>query len=102
MKSEEILNCLRDEIVRTANPRRILLFSHKQSPAGELQSVKLCVIINDGDSRQVEQRLYVEIESELAFDVLVYTVGEWKKLLENKMSFATHIQEIGRVLYEVD
>lgn len=96
------LNGLRDDIVRLCAPREIYLFSQKHQMSGDLCSVKLCVIIPDGDARKVEHKLYVEMESELPFDVLVYTDEEWRLLLENKMSFASHIQKSGRVLYAAD
>lgn len=45
--------------------------------------MKLCVVIPEGDSEAAERRLYLEVESELPFDALVYTGGEWKELLES-------------------
>jgi hypothetical protein len=102
MDSDEMLNRLRDDIIRISDPKELLLFSHKQSPSGDLCSVKLCVIICGGDSRRMEHKLYVEVESDLSFDVLVYTESEWEKLLENRMSFAARIKKTGRVLYAAD
>ena len=69
---------------------------------GRLTAVKLCVVIPEGDSEAAERRLYLEVESELPFDALVYTGGEWKELLESPGSFARRIQETGSVLYEED
>lgn len=102
MESEQLVNALRDDIVRLCKPLKIYLFSHKQRPSGECYAVKFCVIIPDGNARLVERTLYVEMESELAFDVLVYTAEEWKKLLQNPMSFAAHIESMGRVLYAAE
>jgi uncharacterized protein (DUF1697 family) len=50
----------------------------------------------------IERKLYVEVDSVLSFDILVYTEAEWSQLLENNMSFASRIQKTGRVLYEAD
>lgn len=102
MESEQLVNSLRDDIVKLCKPLKIVLFSRKQRSNGEYYAVKFCVIIPEGNARLVERRLYVEIESELAFDVLVYTAEEWKKLLENAMSFAAHIECTGRVLYAAE
>lgn len=101
-KAEDSIIRLRDKIVRECAPSKIILFSEKHNPGGELSSVKLCVIIGDGDAIKVEKRLYVEIESEVPFDVLVYTKEQWGKLLENDMSFAASIKKTGRVLYAAD
>ena len=98
----EKLTELRDDIVRLCAPRNIYLFSQKQKMSGDVCAVKLCVIISDGDAHKVEHKLYVELESEIPFDVLVYTDEEWRLLLENKMSFASHILKSGRVLYAAD
>lgn len=102
MEFDQLLNLLRDDIVRVCQPVKVYLFSQKQKPCGDFCAVKLCVIIPDGNSRMTERRLYVEVESELSFDVLVYTVEEWKKLLDNQMSFATQIVKTGREIYAAD
>ena len=102
MKLNEFLDGLCRDIICICVPQKILLFSYKQSPDGELHSVKLCVIIGDGDSRMIERKLYVEVDSVLSFDILVYTEAEWSQLLENNMSFASRIQKTGRVLYKAD
>lgn len=91
-----------DEIVRIADPVRVILFSFKQDTEGNLSSVKLCVVIKGEDSRMMEQKLYVEIDSELPFDVLVYNRDEWNELISDGMSFAARINSSGRVLYAAD
>ena len=102
MNSGKLLENLRDDIVRLSSPRELILFSEKHQPDGGLSSVKLCVIIKKGNSRQIEHKLYVEMESELPFDILVYTEDEFRRLLENRMSFAAQIRRTGRVLYAAD
>ena len=47
-----MLDALRDGIVRLCSPLRIYVYNQKTSTAGELSSVKLCVVIPDGDSRE--------------------------------------------------
>jgi hypothetical protein len=102
MELKQPIRQLNEEIIRLCDPRKILLFSEKQNPCGELSSVKFCVIIASGDPHKVEHHLYVEVDSPVPYDVLVYTTEEWEKLLNIKMSFASHIQRTGRVLYEAD
>lgn len=96
------LDALRDEIVRLCAPRQIYVFNQKNTPSGDVASVKLCVVIPGGDSREEESRLYLHLESDLPFDLLVYTQQEWQRLLDTKLSFARHIRETGRLLYEGD
>lgn len=90
---------LRDAIVRLADPEAILLASRKEAVDGGLTSVKLCVVIGAGNPGDVERRLYMDIDSDLPYDVLVYTRGEWDRLAEDPASFASRIRKTGRVLY---
>ena len=94
------LSQLTADIVQLLSPEKIIVFSQKQSADGRLTSVKLCIIITDGDPKAAEHRLYMELENDLPFDVLVYTLAEWRHLLEIPYSFAGRIQKTGRVIYE--
>ena len=96
------LEQLRDAIIRLAAPEAGLLVSRKEAVDGGLTSVKLCVIIGGGDAAEVERRLYVDIDSDLPYDVLVYTREEWNRLAEDSASFASRIRKTGRVLYAAD
>ena len=94
------LSQLTKDIVGLLSPEKIIVFSQKHSAEGSLTSVKLCIIIADGDPKAAEHRIYMELENDLPFDVLVYTHTEWQHLLETPYSFAGRIQEMGRVVYE--
>ena len=89
-------------IVRLTSPLKIILFSKKASPDGNLSSVKLCVIVPENNSRQVERDIYVHVVSELSFDVLVYTKEEWERMLSIRFSLAERILNTGSVLYEAE
>ena len=102
MEANQSIDRLRDDIVRICNPETIMLFSKKQNVHGDLCAVKLCVIIAEGDAHQVERRLYVDIPSDIPFDVLVYTREDWERHIRSDMSFAAHIAQTGRVLYARD
>ena len=93
---------LRDEIVRLLKPECIILFSRKQDTQGGLTAVKLCVVISGGDARKAEQQLYMQLDAEMPFDILVYTKEEWERLLATPLSFAGRIRQMGSVLYEAD
>ena len=86
MSKELPLVELRDAIVRLAAPETILLVSRKEAVDGSLTAVKLCVVIGEGDPDAVERRLYMDIDSDLPYDVLVYTRGEWDRLAEDAAS----------------
>ena len=96
------LQGLRDEIVRLLRPERIILFNRKQNTEGGLTAIKLCVVIPEGDAKQAEQQVYMELDAEIPFDILVYTQAEWERLLSIPLSFAGRIRQTGSVLYEAD
>ena len=98
----EQLKGLRDEIVRLLRPERIILFNRKQNTQGTLTAVKLCVVIPAGDTGEAEQKLYMSLDLDMPFDILVYTREEWDRLVATPLSFAGRIRQTGSVLYEAD
>ena len=99
---EPKLLALRDEVVRLVSPLRIMVFSRKQTLDGTLASVKLAVIIGAGDPHAAEHRLYMELEADIPFDVVVYTAQEWEQRLRDPLSFAARIRDTGVVLYAAE
>ena len=99
---EPKLLALRDEVVRLVSPLRMMVFSRKQTLDGTLASVKLAVIIRGGDSHAAEHRLYMELEADIPFDVVVYTAQEWEQRLRDPLSFAARIRDTGVVLYAAE
>ncbi|MCL2579117.1 MAG: hypothetical protein FWE32_03705 [Oscillospiraceae bacterium] len=88
------------EAVKTIlSPKQIYLYNHKLDNRGKFTSFKLCVIGDFSDKAKAERTLYWEIDSEIPFDVVLYTPGEWKDLSEITAAFASHIKETGMVLY---
>ncbi len=81
------------------SPEHIILFSHKTGVAGKLISFKLCVVIDGGEREktEAERRVYLEVDSEIPFDVVLYTSKEWRELLGIPHSFASSINETGYV-----
>jgi|LSQX01.3.fsa_nt_gb hypothetical protein len=102
MNMDDRLKKLSDEIIRISGACRLILFSYKQDTGGNLSSVKLCAVIKSGDSQEMENKLYLNIDSELPFDILVYNQAEWDNLLKDEMSFASRINSLGRVLHAAD
>ena len=96
------LEQLTADIRRLAHPQRIVWFSQKTAPDGSPAAVKLCVIISEGDPHQVEQHLYLEIDTDFPFDALVYTAAQWDALSRVPYSLAHRAAESGRVLYEAE
>ena len=101
MEYDEKITRLCEQIAELVRPVRIIIFSVKNTPAGELISFKLCVIVREHDCGKVEQKIYLTLECEVPFDVLVYSTDQWSAGMEDPDSFAYRgIMNGGVVLYE--
>lgn len=87
------------EIRRIANAERLVVYGVKHE--GEhVRDVDVCVIADTDDKDALAHRLYIEIDSDIAFDVLIYTPQEWSMLLADPQSYASRIAEKGRAYGE--
>lgn len=87
------------EIVARIHPKAIILFSHKRSPKDATSSFKLCVVAETADPRALERSLYLDVDCEVPFDLLLYTPAQWETLLAQPGSFARQVWENGQVLH---
>ncbi len=94
----ESIRRVASEIEAGVNPEHIILFNQKKGIAGKLISFKLCVVVDTDDKSKVEKRIYLGIDSEVPFDVVIYTPAEWNELVNTPHSFASIINETGVVV----
>lgn len=86
-------------IAAAEDPRAILLYGLKRSPvSAELREVNLCLIV-EKDAKGTEYRLYRSLAADFAFNLLVYTVDDWKRLTADATSYAAGIRQKGVLLY---
>lgn len=97
-RAEEIAAVV-DEIVAMLAPQWVYLYNHRTNAAGSTTGFKLCVVADMPDKAVVERRIYLEIDSEVPFDVILYTPAEWKRLCDTPDSFARKIFLTGMVVY---
>ena len=88
------------QIISVVNVNKIILFSKKQNPNGQISSFKLCVIISENDTSRYEKEIYIKVDSDVPFDVLVFSENEWEKYKCRKDSFCSRINTVGSVVYE--
>lgn len=88
-----------ERIVACCAPSKIYLFSHKRGQLGKSAGFKLCVIVETDDLDELEHKIYVEIESQVPYDIVVYTPEEFEELLLLKGSFAGRVVQKGRLVY---
>lgn len=97
-KSPQVEKVVR-EIADRYEPECIYLYNHKQDLTGATSAFKLAVIGPFADREQAERDIYLDIDSEVPFDVILYTPGEWEQLCDNEKSFAHKILLTGMVMY---
>ena len=101
MEYDERITLLCEQIAALVRPVRIIIYSVKKTPAGDLVSFKLCVIVREPECDKIEQKIYLTLECEVPFDVLVYSLDQWNDSIEDPDSFAFRgILNGGVVLYE--
>ncbi len=88
-----------ERIAKAFAPQKIYLFSHKRGQLGRSAGFKLCVVVESEDVEQTERGIYLGVESETPYDLVVYTPAEFKELLGQKGSFAGRVVEKGRLVY---
>ncbi len=102
MKHHPIISDLINQILDFSNPIKIILYNKKININDELTSFKLCVIVpDDTNIPSLESKLYLELNCENPFNVLIYKISEWDCLIEDDTSFASTILKTGVCVYEL-
>lgn len=88
-----------DAIVKMLDPTKIYLYNQRLDNKGHTASFKLCVILQTDDKHAAEQDIYLNIDCDVPFDVLLYTPEEWEEHTHVPSAFASKIKQMGAVLY---
>ena len=100
MKTEIELEKITRQFVDRYQPEKILLFgSQAKNSAGRDSDIDLCVIVNVTDKRKLLTDMYLNIVSDLPFDVLLYSPNEWEQCVADHTSFACQIIKEGVILH---
>lgn len=87
------------EVARLCSPELIYLYNQRVDSKNAVSSFKLCVIADVQNKYEIERDIYINIDSDIPFDVLIYTPDEWEKLTARPETFACKIGETGTVVY---
>ncbi|MDE5648765.1 MAG: hypothetical protein K2F60_05335 [Oscillospiraceae bacterium] len=81
--------------------KKVYLISNKIDTNGVLTSFKLAIIVDNSveNNSELECRLYLNIDCELPFDLVIYREDEFEKLKCEIGTFAWKISNSGMVLY---
>ena len=92
-----VLTGICSDIIKEVDPLKIVLYGEKKN--GEaLREVSLLIVVKS-DPKEAERRLYRALDSEIAFNLLVYGEDDFATLSSDKTSYAYSILSKGRVLY---
>ena len=85
---------------RTDHPNKLLLFgSQAKNTAGRFSDINLCVVVEVTNTRKLLADMYLNIESDVPFDLLLYSPDEWERCIADQTSFAYQIVKKGVMLY---
>lgn len=101
MIENEKIKYVADSIIDVCSPSKMFLISNKISTTGELTSFKLCIIISDSVASvsEMECKLYMDVDSDIPFDLVIYKNSEWEELKDDIGSFAWKINNTGTLIY---
>ena len=91
--------------VRLLSPTKVYLFSVKTGEGdGCVTDFDLGVVTpliqNDGDRLALTKQVYFALDTDIPFDLFLYSPSEWDALTKDEASFASRIKRKGRLLYE--
>ena len=104
-KKDNFLHCpellhVVQRIVAFVQPDVVYLYNQRINAKDEITSFKLCLVADVADKSAAERTIYLQIDCDIPFDILLYTRAEWQDLTQNATSFAYKIQQSGTVVYD--
>lgn len=94
------VNSIKEQIVSYYAPSKIVLFgSQARGTATKKSDIDLCIVKNTDNKRDLLTDMYLNVESDRPFDLLIYTESEWNECVNDTSSFAYLINKRGAVIY---
>ena len=89
-----------EEIKRLFDVETITGFGAKKNQNDDsVTDMDICVVANTDNKNAWIKKAYLEIDSEIPFDLFLYTPDEWSALTRQSESFASRIQRKGCVFF---
>lgn len=94
------IDSIKKQIIEKYNPKEIILFgSVAKGIFREHSDIDLCIIMDTMNKRELLINMYIDIESNIPFDLVLYTIEEWENCANDKSSFAYSIINTGVKIY---
>ncbi len=98
-RSDKIIEETVTKIVELVSPSKVIEYNTKYDMEGNVSSFKLCIVGKITDKRKLLTRIFDEVDSDIPYDVLLYTDEQFEVLKDNVDAFAAHVNQKGRVWY---
>lgn len=101
MSDNELINRTASEIQEICSPLNIILVSNKVNTDGDLVSFKLVIVVDDSveSTSELECRLYMQVDCDIPYDIVLYKHSEWNKFKNDIGTFAWKIYNTGAYIY---
>lgn len=97
---DRVLQEIKEQLIQKFHPSKVILFgSVAKGIFKETSDIDLCVVQDTEDKRQLLTDMYVEIESDVPFDIVLYTNKEWDECVKDTTAFAYQINNTGVTIY---
>jgi len=94
------IESIKEQLIRLYRPDKLFLFGSQASgSASENSDIDLCVIVDTDNKRVLLAEMYLHIDSNRPFDLILYTPHEWNQSSGESGTFANIIAEKGIEIY---
>ena len=98
---DEPLEIILTQILSLCDPEFVILFNQKRHVSTDvIKSADFLLVIDEGDKATLMRKIYLYVDSEIPFNLLIHTRDEWDELTADPFSFAYQTKEKGVVVYE--
>ena len=87
-------------IISLCDPQKVYIFSMKYDLQQLVIGFKLCIVGDTPDKRKLEQDIYLSLDCQVPYDVVIYTTEEWEQFSVSPNTFAYSIREKGVLVYD--
>ncbi len=97
----DIRTAVLEGVRKCCTPKYVILYGEKvTAEQHRLKSADFCIVLDHSNNKaKLLSQLYLNIETDIPVQFIVYTTKEWERLTANPYSYASRIRTKGTVLY---
>jgi len=95
------INSITKQIISLYSPSKIIIFGSQVKGTATIKSdIDICIVKATDYKRALLTEMYLKINTNKPYDLLLYTETEWNHCIKDSTSFAYQINKKGIVLYD--